>query len=64
MTADKLILPYVMVGPRGVAYVGLHESEAAAWWIALGFPDQSEIEAKKAAGFRMWPAELSWKEKP
>lgn len=41
---------WVIVGPKGLAYVGLHIDEDHAWQIYLGWPDQDEITERKAQG--------------
>ena len=51
---------YVMVGPQGVFYIGLHEDEASVWEVALGWPPKEEIEEKKRAGWYVTEATLSW----
>ena len=51
---------YVIVGPRGLAYVGLHRDEAECWSVYLGWPDAEEVEAAKAEGFYCAPATLTW----
>ncbi len=52
--------PFVMVGPQGLAYVGIHRDEAACWQVALGWPSQEEIDARKHEGFSVHPATLTW----
>ena len=52
--------PFVMVGPHGLAYVGIHASERDCWQVALGWPSDDEIAARKAEGFAVHPATLSW----
>lgn len=52
--------PFVMVGPQGLAYVGIHKDEAACWQVAIGWPSQEEIDARKGQGFAVYPATLSW----
>lgn len=63
MSRDKGVLalrPYVFVGPEGLNYVGLHESEESCWRIALGWPSQEEIDQHKARGFAVYPANVTW----
>ena len=53
--------PYVLVGPHGLSYVGLHESEEGCWLIAPGWPSQEEIDKHKANGFAVYPATVTWR---
>ena len=61
MASEKLTLPWVLVAPDGVAYVGLHDDEAGAWSIALGWPSDQEIEDHKRAGWYAAQATMTWK---
>lgn len=54
--------PFVLVGPEGVRYLGLHRSADECWSIALGWPPESEIEEYKRNGFAVHPAQVTWKE--
>ena len=60
MKNHNLQRPYVLVGPDGVHYVGIHNSEDDCWKIALGWPSEEEILARKSEGFAVYPATLSW----
>lgn len=51
---------WVCVGPQGLYYVGLHENEADTWQIAFGWPSAEEIANKKAEGWYVTDATLSW----
>ena len=53
--------PFVIVGPQGLAYVGLHSSEADCWKVYLGWPDTSEVEHAKSRGFNCYEATLQWR---
>ena len=53
--------PYVIVGPQGVAYIGLHENEADAWRTYLGWPTRGEVRRLQHLGWYCAPAELHWK---
>lgn len=53
--------PFVMVGPQGLAYVGLHSNEADCWQVALGWPSDDEIAERKAEGYAVHPATLAWR---
>jgi len=52
--------PFVLVGTKGLAYVGLHKDEASCWMVALGWPDADEIAHRKAQGFAVYQATLTW----
>jgi len=52
--------PFVLVGSKGLAYVGLHKDEASCWMVALGWPDADEIAHRKAQGFAVYQATLTW----
>lgn len=54
--------PWVVVANDGLYYIGLHESEADAWRVSLGWPDEEEIVAKKAIGWYAAPATATWRE--
>ena len=58
---QKMITTWVIVGPGGVAYVGLHSDESDAWRVALGWPTVGEVKQKKAEGWYAAPAILTWK---
>ena len=51
---------FVIVGPQGLAYVGLHEDEADAWRIFLGWPTRGEVRCAQAQGWYCERAELRW----
>ena len=55
-----MTLPWVVVGPHGVYYVGLHDDEAGAWTVALGWPDAEEIAERKADGWYAAQATMTW----
>ena len=59
---DVALFPYVVVGPQGVVYIGLHADEDGAWWTFLGWPSAEEIEQAKKNGYHCHKAELTWKE--
>ena len=52
---------WVIVGPHGLEYVGLHECEADVWTIYLGWPSPEEVAEKKAEGWYAAPANITWK---
>lgn len=51
---------FVVVGPLGLAYVGLHTSEDDCWTVCLGWPSSEEIEAYKADGWYCAEANITW----
>lgn len=58
---DKLYLPYVVVSPSGLYYAGMHTDEDDCWQVALGWPDDAEIQHYKDAGWYCTDATLRWK---
>lgn len=58
---EKFKQPWVIAGPTGVLYAGLHHDEAEAWCIWLGWPSPEETEIAKQSGLYAAPATLSWK---
>ena len=59
---EPMTLPWVVVAPDGVFYLGMHEDEAGAWRVALGWPDAAEIDEKKRAGWYAAQAITTWKQ--
>jgi hypothetical protein len=57
---EPMTLPWVVVAPDGVFYIGLHEDEAGAWRVALGWPDDEEIAEKKRSGWYAAQATTTW----
>lgn len=53
--------PWVVVAHDGLYYIGLHECEADAWKVSLGWPDEEEIAEKKAMGWYAAPATATWR---
>lgn len=51
---------WVIVGPKGLAYAGLHVDEDHAWEIYLGWPSQDEVKARKAQGWYAAKATITW----
>lgn len=54
-------MAWVVVGPKGLYYVGLHEGEADTWDVALGWPSNEEIIGKQKLGWYAAQAELTWR---
>lgn len=52
---------FVIVGPKGLAYVGLHDSAEDAWRIFLGWPTVGEVRERVAAGWYCAEAEVKWR---
>ncbi len=53
-------LPWVVVSPQGVTWVGLADGEDGAWQIALGWPSQDEIAWRKGQGWYAAQGTLTW----
>lgn len=51
---------FVMVGPLGLEYVGLHRNERDCWRVAIGWPSDDEIDQRKADGFYVSQAQITW----
>lgn len=47
-----VMTPWLIASPTEVYWIGLTTDERHAWDVALGWPDESEINAKKAEGFK------------
>lgn len=56
-----MMMPWVVVSPNGVYWIGHAENEANAWCIALGWPDLSEINDHRKRGWYAAEATVSWK---
>lgn len=54
-------MPWVVVAPGGVHWLGHAASEQDAWTVALGWPDKEEIDEAKARGWYAAQATVSWK---
>jgi hypothetical protein len=53
-------VPWVVVTPAGVRWLGHAADEADAWQVALGWPDAEEIAEHKRAGWYAAEATVSW----
>ena len=51
---------WVIVGPQGLHYVGIHASALEAWTVGLGGADSAEIASHQASGWYAAPAALNW----
>lgn len=51
---------WVLVSTFGLYYIGLHSSEDDVWRVALGWPDEFEIEEKKREGWYVAKAKATW----
>ena len=56
-----MCLPWVVVAPEGVVYLGLHQSENEAWQVALGWPPEEEIFNRRKEGWYAAQATTTWK---
>lgn len=54
------LVPYVVVAPEGLVYVGLHTDEDDCWQIFLGWPSEAEIENAKKLGYYCTTATVSY----
>lgn len=61
MTPDIPQMPFVIVAPDGVFWLGHARDEAHAWDICLGWPSQDEVAARKRDGWYCARATVSWK---
>ena len=52
--------PWVVVSPMGVSWLGHAQDEAGAWCIALGWPDEQEIQHHKDHGWYAAEAVVTW----
>ena len=51
---------WAIVGPKGLAYVGLHVDEHDAWEIYLRWPAQDEVTERKAWGWYAAKSTITW----
>lgn len=51
---------WVVVGPKGLCYVGLHCGEESAWDTFLGWPSEDEIAHAKSNGYYAARANITW----
>ena len=58
---DAELMPWVVVAPSGVYWLGHARDEASAWSIALGWPDEEEVAEHKRAGWYASEATVTWK---
>jgi hypothetical protein len=56
------LLPFALIGPDGWHYIGLHPDEKDCWRVALGWPDEAEINQKKAEGYKVKKINVSYQE--
>ena len=60
--ADTLTLPWVVVAPSGVHWLGQASDEAQAWTVALGWPDDEEVAEHKRDGWYAAQATVTWRD--
>lgn len=61
MTQQFQKMPWVVVGPAGVYWLGHAHNETGAWTDALGWPDEEEVAEHKRAGWYATEASVTWK---
>lgn len=54
-------MPWVVVAPTGVYWLGHAHNEKGAWTDALGWPDEEEVAEHKRLGWYAAEATVSWK---
>lgn len=54
------MMPWVIVSPDGVHWLGHANDEYHAWTIALGWPDAAEIRDHQARGWYAAQATVTW----
>jgi hypothetical protein len=57
---SKPLTPWVMVGPMGLEYIGLHPDAEDTWRVALGWPDAEEINDRIKQGWYVAEATATW----
>lgn len=57
-------MPWVVVAPTGVHWLGHARHERDAWAVALGWPDADEISQHKQVGWYAAPATVTWTRDP
>ncbi len=55
-------MPWVIVSPQGVYWLGHSYDEHGAWEIALGWPDKEEVAERKRSGWYATEATVTWKD--
>ncbi len=55
-----MMTTWVVVGPKGLFWVGLCEDEADAWSVSLGWPHLDEVAERKRLGWYAAPATITW----
>lgn len=61
MAGERGLMPWVVVGPNGVYWLGHAHNEKGAWTDALGWPDEAEVAEHKRAGWYAAEATVTWK---
>lgn len=59
--SEQLRTPWVVVSPAGVVWLGHADNEQQAWSVALGWPDDEEINNCKARGWYATEATVTWR---
>lgn len=61
MTQRPEKMPWVVVAPTGVHWLGHAHNELGAWTDALGWPDEEEVQEHKRQGWYAAEATVTWK---
>ena len=54
------LMPWVVVSPSGVSWLGHASDESGAWSVALGWPDDEEIAHHRRQGWYAAEAMVTW----
>lgn len=60
MAESPITIPWVVVAPGGVRWLGHAKNELDAWSVALGWPDAAEIAHHKQIGWYAVEATVTW----
>ena len=60
MADERGLMPWVVVSPAGVYWLGHAHNENGAWTDALGWPDAEEVAEHKRAGWYAAEATVTW----
>ena len=63
MAETRVQKPFIFVTPQGVEWLGLADCISHAWQIALGWPDESEIDEAESGGCFIATATVRFKDK-
>lgn len=54
------LMPWIVVAPAGVHWLGHAKNEDHAWQIALGWPGEAEVQFYKQLGWYAVECTVSW----